>query len=75
MISGTGMRAKTLLVLLGATALVAYYIGRHSIPVVQQPPAVAKAAASRPLHPPPLPRPRPHVRTDPLPVSMVRTRD
>jgi hypothetical protein len=74
MISGTGMRAKTLLVLLGATALVAYYVGLHSNPVVQQPP-VTKAAASRPLHHPPLPRPRPRARTDPSPVSIARTRD
>jgi hypothetical protein len=75
MIGGTGMRVKTLLVLLGVTALVAYYVGLHSNPVAQQPPAVTKAAGSRPLHRPPLPRPRPHLRTDTLPVSMVRTRD
>ena len=31
--SGASMRAKALLVLLGATALGAYYVGRHSSPV------------------------------------------
>jgi len=75
MIGGTGMRAKTLLVLLGATALVAYYAGRQSHSVAQPPPAVTKAVASRPLHHPPLPRPRPQMRTDTPPVSIVRTRD
>lgn len=75
MISGTGMRAKTLLVLLGATALVAYYAGRQSNSVAEPPPAAPKAVVSRPLHHPPLPRPRPQMRADPLPVSIVRTRD
>ena len=75
MISGTGMRAKTLLVLLGATAVGAYCVGRYSNPVAQPQLAVAKAVASRPLHHPPLPRPRPQARTDPSPVSFARSRD
>jgi hypothetical protein len=69
------MRIKTLLVLMGATALGSFYIGRHSHPVAQPPPPVTKAVASRPLHQPPLPRPRPQARTDPSPVSFARSRD
>jgi hypothetical protein len=61
------MRAKALLVLLGATALGAYYVGRHSSPVnnaavaaVAQPqPPVAKPVAFAAPISPPLPRPRP----------------
>ena len=75
MVSGTGMRARTLLVLLGATALGAYYVGRHSDPAAQQQPAMTKTVASRPLAHPPLPRPRPQARTDPSPVSIARSRD
>lgn len=75
MISGASMRVKTLLVLLGATALCAYYVGLQSNSVAQQPPVITKAAASRPLHHPPLPRPRPQMRPDPSPVSVARTRD
>ena len=75
MLTGAGMRIKTLLVLLGATALVAYYAGRQSNAVAQPPPAATKAVVSRPSHHPPLPRPRPQMRADPLPVSIVRTRD
>ena len=75
MVSGTSMRAKTLLVLLGATALGAYFVGRHSNLVAQPQPAVTKAVASRPLSHPPLPRPRPQARKDPPPVSIARSRD
>jgi hypothetical protein len=75
MLRGAGMRIKTLLVLLGATALGAYHVGRHGNPVAQPPLPVAKAVAARPLYHPPLPRPRPQVRTDPSPVSIARSRD
>jgi hypothetical protein len=47
---GASVRAKALLVLLGATALGAYYVGRHSNPVsnapaVQPKPLVARSVA------------------------------
>jgi hypothetical protein len=45
--SGASMRAKALHVLLGATALGAYYVGRHSSPVNNAP--VAAVAQPQPL--------------------------
>jgi len=69
------MRAKTLLVLLGATALGAYYAGRHGSPAAQPQPSVTKAVASHPVPHLPLPRPRPQARTNPSPVASARSRD